>query len=256
MTRSTHFLALVMALAFVHHAVAQNPTMSLIPLVENVRRECVGGPNEGQTCSTTADCEVGPECQRTCPGTGVTCECNGDCPSGSCLQECFCNHVLEASPGDVISTEVFVSEWSPNGERLRSWQASFGMVSASDAVRPVGFDQPLVSSIECSTDEQCPEEYPFCANDRAFCNGECIGECMPVECLGPDQCAFEGIFADISRTDYVFHDIAVQVGPGLDISTIEYRAGALVLAGIRYWNQSQMRPPEAFSSYECLQDSF
>ena len=42
MTRSTHSLALLVTLACGQHALAQNPTISLIPLVDDVRRECVG----------------------------------------------------------------------------------------------------------------------------------------------------------------------------------------------------------------------
>ena len=74
-------------------AVAQNPTISLIPSAFATRK-CTGGPEQGDACSNAADCEstalgvVHPECERVCQGgtnDGEPCATLLDCEFGLCF---------------------------------------------------------------------------------------------------------------------------------------------------------------------------
>lgn len=243
MDRRTQTLLWLVTLAVTHHAFAQNPTISLIPLVDDVRRECVGGPNDGQACSTTSDCEVGPECQRVCdngPDAGTPCTSNSDCIFIECKRRCVCNYVIQAAPGDTITTEIFASDWSLNGEKLIAWEADVDMLSASSAILPVGWDHPIGISHDCFSDDYCTTlcvgggrlEGFNCRDDIDCGDGTC-SEPSPFPictgflgiCVGPNHDPSLGAFVDTSRSDYVFFG-SPQFGPAIDFSTLNYRFGS------------------------------
>ncbi len=244
MSRSTHSLVLLMTLAFVHHALAQNPTFSLLPLVGDIRRECGGGPNDGQSCTTGADCMVGPECQRVCegglndglaclgdldceecptfcsggPDDGLPCAdqddctfagCHPICSRGECAVNCTCNYVISAHPGDVITAEFFLSGWSPDGELLQAFQLDIDLLSIADEVRLLGYDRPSLPT-ECVSDEDCPQEFPLCY--------------LSYLCEGPDHDPKAGLFIDDTRTDYVFFGLPDVAG--FNVNYLRYSFGA------------------------------
>lgn len=195
-------------------ASAQTPTLSLVPIVDDVRRECVGGPNDGQSCTSAADCEVLPDCQRSCNGDPAQpCADSLDCVSGVvCEQHCFCNFVIAAEPGDVIETEVFASNWSAPGQRrLVAWQVQFELTQARDVVLPLGWDRAF-PGIFCGSGGACPPEYPIC-------------DPWTLRCVGPDHDPEQGVFSDTSRSDYVFFGLA-EVGPLFDLVSLDYRVGS------------------------------
>jgi len=59
---------------------------------------------------------------------------------------------IAAAPGDVIVAQVFLSGWSPNGEKLRGYQATLshmGFVNAEGgSVKPVGYDDAIEREAE------------------------------------------------------------------------------------------------------------
>ncbi len=200
-------------------ASAQTPTLSLVPIVDDVRRECVGGPNDGQPCTSAADCEVLPDCQRLCTAPpGRACATSPDCTMGQqthvCQQQCYCNNVITAEPGDVIPTEVFASNWSAPGQRrLAGWQVTIPFSQSSESVLPLGWDR-AIPDIPCTKKHDCPPEYPTC--------GPLTGRCV-----GPDHDPQQGLFVDTTRSDYVFFDLLGF--PVFDFSTLDYRVASYVL---------------------------
>ena len=209
MVRSMYSLAYLMTLAFVHHALAQNPTVSLIPLVDDVRRECAGGQNDGLTCTTAADCELGPDCQRFCTSgsnQGLPCSFVSDCDDQACPQRCSCNYAMDLAPGQTITTEIVASNWSPKGETLAGWQACVDNRSAAaHGIVPLGWHPGPVESL-CEADEDCEQEYPICWRGR---------------CVGVDHAPEQGAFVDNTRSDYVFFGLA-ELGPVMALGSLTY----------------------------------
>ncbi len=203
-------------------AIAQNATFSLIP-VGAFSRECVGGPREGQSCTTTSDCEVFPECDRVCKGgenAGQPCAVALDCLGAPCEQKCFCNYVITASPGDEIVTEILGSNWSPRGQHLLSWGFRVeGEVFGDTTAMPKGVDNPQFDCL-CFVDADCTE----CDEGRAPACWD-----LRLICASPDHDPTVGAFIDIARSDYVFFgcidfptvDLASHTDPG-------YRYGSTV----------------------------
>ncbi|MCH7871806.1 MAG: hypothetical protein IID33_08905 [Planctomycetes bacterium] len=104
---------------------------------------------------------------------------------------------ITVKPGDTIMAEIFVSDWSPDGERLVAYQTvlSFdALVSGtSGSVLPLGWDRPLTGAddIGCITDNDCPAEFPSCDAGGFFC-------------VGPNHDPAQGVFIDPNRGDWVF----------------------------------------------------
>ncbi|MFQ5494543.1 MAG: hypothetical protein ACE5EX_04100 [Phycisphaerae bacterium] len=107
-------LGLACAGVFAAGARAQQlPTVSYRAVRVNAR--CLGGANAGQECTQFCDCE-----SNFCTG--------GIRPADPAN--------ITASPGDVITVEAFISEWSPtlnNPERLRSFQISMNTLELDSA---------------------------------------------------------------------------------------------------------------------------
>lgn len=147
---------------------AQNPTIFYRSSGGNPSRECVGGPNDGQPCTSAASCEVGPDCERLCVGganDGLPCEVLSDCPSqgaesGTCVQRCFCNYVVQPF-GQTVNAELRARNW---GQRLTSYQARVDFTEIIDRVHPQGWTCIDLETF-CSSDDDCPPETPYCWHD-------------------------------------------------------------------------------------------
>ncbi len=169
MSRFPSGCASLAVLAFVSQlALAQRPTISLKPISGIVTKECVGGPDAGQVCTTTADCEndgggaMHLSCQRLCDGDqDEPCVTSLDCPVSAieCRQQCFCNSVV-ASPSLFYLTEILASGWSPR--RLAGFQVVIDLTDTASRVLPLGWDGPE-PPIPCSSDGDCPARYPICS---------------------------------------------------------------------------------------------
>lgn len=155
-------------------------------------------------------------------------------------------NTVTAKAGDTIVAEIYASNWSPNGEQLRAWQATinmFGFLSGErGAVLPLGWDRPI-EAVPCTSDEDCPENvqchlvdgqptycegafevvYGTCNSDEDCPEGQhCYSE--PHICAGPNYEPELGAFIDTSRADYVYFD-----RPELNaVSWLEYMYGSVV----------------------------
>ena len=205
----------------VSHALAQNPTLKLIPAANSTQR-CLGGPEHGELCGTTANCEldnfgvIHPECQRVCAtgdDAGDPCSDNIDCQNNVCQQQCFCNRWI-TNPPAFFSMQVRGTNWSPDGQALKAFQADVNWRSACDAIVPFGWDKPC-EPINCLLPENCPAAtYPNCNNQE--CEGtnhnpECFSficsvspPCNTVTC--PGDYVFSGLseLAATSTSDMTF----------------------------------------------------
>ena len=84
-------------------------------------------------------------------------------------------------PGDTIVAEIFVSDWSPSGERLMAYQTSLSrdafVSGTGGSVLPLGWDAPITSAddISCGPlNPPCPAEFPVCEvffGEHGFCIG-------------------------------------------------------------------------------------
>lgn len=110
----------------------------------------------GRPCFVAADCDMGAE-----PGA-----CGGDITP---------TNTLTVTEGDIIVTEVYLSDWSPKGERARVYQLEIDRFSffndGEGGVVPVRWDR----SIECFLCipgypgpgyPGCPEEWPNCIDGQ------------------------------------------------------------------------------------------
>lgn len=174
--------SLALAVFVSQTALAQSATISLKPIAENVRRECVGGPDAGQACTMTSDCEnddggvMHPECERLCGGDPEQpCVTSLDCPGSgtACEQQCYCNSVIKAGSSLFFLIDIFASGWSPH--LLRNWCVTVDLAPVKRSVLPMGWDRPW-PPIECSEDKDCPSRYPICASD-GLCEGPLHDPC-------------------------------------------------------------------------------
>jgi len=121
--------------------------------------------------------------------------------------------VITTEPGDIIEAEVFASNWSPYGERLAGWQVTIPFTQTWESVLPLGWDRPI-DDIFCNSGDDCPPEYPICY--------------WSLLCGGPGYDPEQGLFVDITRSEYVFFGLA-EFGPVFDFSRLDYRVGSGVL---------------------------
>lgn len=185
-----------------------------------------GTPNAGAVCAESADCDTvseppsedgccGPDCAHkirhvtTCqggPNDGDPCDEHADCESAPGAWDFFClgDYEIRLLANDVVITEIFGSDWSPNNgdrEKLRMWnfdivEAAFFSTSACQGnILPVGWDRPLETEVgECETDADCRPEWPICDNDAGDLNN----------CVGLNHHPETGFFIDSFRPDYVY----------------------------------------------------
>jgi hypothetical protein len=125
---------------------------------------------------------------------------------------------VSASPGDVIECEVFVSEWSPNGERLKAWQWGLDSFSLSNGRRERL--QILGGPRACLEQEECADLAAECY--MGFCYRPPVGGPRPCEepadCASSEECVAglcygsvpgaAGIYLDFLDPRYVFFGLA------------------------------------------------
>ena len=125
---------------------------------------------------------------------------------------------VSVNPGDVIELEFWGSEWSPEGQRLRSWQIAIDCdgYTSGDAgeLVPLGFDDPQFD-MPCTSDDDC-EPSLICYLIYGTSG----------YCAGPNNDPTLGGFVDESRSDYVYFNKPVIVDPFL--SPLCYRFGAIM----------------------------
>lgn len=210
----------------VGEAAAQNPTFWLEPEADYTQR-CLGGPEEGETCGDTEDCErdaggaLHDECRRVCgrgPDAGEPCASRLDCTGGTCAQQCFCNRWITTVP-QYFTAQLRGKNWSPNGEALIRWQVSVELEPLCPSVIPAGWDRPC-SAIEftpCETSANCPSEYPECGPE-SICQGASHAPCGTT-CDTTSICT--------SQSDYVFRDQTTLSAVRCD--TLSFTFGDLLL---------------------------
>ena len=148
---------------------------------------------------------------------------------------------ITVNPGDVIHAEVFASDWSPNGERLKAYDIVIprsGFSSgASGTVLPLGWDRAVDAEDDapCQVDSDCPAEWPVCLSPFGFC-------------VGPDYDPSMGVFVDDLRADWVLSPCNSSANPclalvGLDISGELIRFGGAILS---VGNAPTYSPPEKY----------
>lgn len=98
---------------------------------------------------------------------------------------------IQVVPGDIIEVEIFLSDWSPNGERLESW---------SVRIEPDGFSSGRIGYV------YLPGYVPwYCPFAECGSDGECFPaglKCVNGCCYGPE--VHDNVFIDMTRKDYVF----------------------------------------------------
>jgi hypothetical protein len=175
--------------------VAQATTFSLKAVKKNPT--CIAGL-VGEFCATDRQCDTSPGSLDGVCGGNIT-------PTNN----------ITARVGDKIVAEIYVSDWSPQGQKARTWQATIDMYSffsgSSGAIVPVGWDRPL-EYLYCEDNSDCPPEWPVCFWDIAFCSG-------------PAHDPEPSALIDSTRADYIF------VGKS-EISAVDYafyRLGSALL---------------------------
>jgi len=161
---------------------AEATTFSLKAVKKNPT--CIAGL-VGEFCATDRQCDT----VSTPPSLdGV---CGGNIPP---------TNNITARVGDQIVAEIYVSDWSPQGQEAHLWQATVDIHSffsgSSGAVLPVGWDRPPwppypYCFIYCESDSDCPAEWPVCQWNGMYCSG-------------PNHEAEQSFLLDTTRADYVF----------------------------------------------------
>lgn len=130
---------------------------------------------------------------------------------------------ITVNPGDIIEAEVFVSEWSPNGETSVAFQASIARASfvsgTQGSIAPVGWDRTLLDEddIACPNGVgDCPSEWPVC---MALPDGG--------NCVGPDYEPALGLFMEDTRSDWALSPCNVGADPCLALAVIDM-SGTLI----------------------------
>ncbi len=198
--------------------------------------ECAGGANAGAPCQSREDCDsdvCGPDSAHQVahvtrcnggPNAGELCDSHADCESAPGAWDYFCigDYEIWLRADDMIITEVYVSEWSPNddidNEGARLWQFDIDEFSFTNddcpdgGVFPYHWDRaPLPPS--CATGP-CPPEWPVCD---------------PLNiCVGPNHHPEDGFFIDASNPDYIFY--LVSEFPAVDY--VMLRAGSTNLSAV------------------------
>ncbi len=144
----------------------QNPTISLQAVKLNP--VCIGGNDAGFSCMQDCDC------------TGVGARCGGEItPTNN----------ITANPGDIIVAEVFAREWSPVGEKLRSFQVEIPNETTDER-----------GSVRIAEALHCCSASTDCAIYSAFATCS-SGICVNTPLLDARAGA---VFSDDTRADYVF----------------------------------------------------
>ena len=190
----------------------------------------------------------------TCTAGRVGLICGGDrqCDTGppptfdgQCGGDITPTNTVSAEPGDIIVAEVFGSNWSPDGQRLRAYQFSIdeeGFTSGCGTILPYGWDGPPPTDVWCETDANCPAGM-WCDTDWGECNpAECMSDadcppewpvCQVVQtCTGPNHDPKRVAFVDefrLDELDWVF--MGCEVLGAIDASAIGYRYGWLLGPG-------------------------
>ncbi len=112
-------------------------------------------------------------------------------------------------PGDTITAEIFLSNWTTTVERLLGYQTAISgdvLVGGQRGnIMPVGWDRPLTQAddigctttavdMDCLPSTDCPAEFPCCDvffGDRGVC-------------VGLNHDPSQGVFIDVDRADFVF----------------------------------------------------
>ncbi|MCH7592390.1 MAG: hypothetical protein IH989_06400, partial [Planctomycetes bacterium] len=102
-------------------------------------------------------------------------------------------NTISVNPGDVVTAEIFIRDWTRTVERLLSYQTAINRASFASGTRgtvlPLGWDAPPTDDIGCTTSADCPAEFPVCEVILAQ-NGICVG---------PNHDPSQGVFIDGTR---------------------------------------------------------
>lgn len=128
------------------------------------------------------------------------------------------NEIIIPGGAVTVTLEIRIANWDPH--ELRIWQVMFDLsgFTSGDAgtAYPLGWDRPMQPS-PCSSDANCPPEWPFC---------------FPLwdRCVGPDHDPEIGAFIDESRSDFVFYGL-----PTINaVDLLSYRFGCTSLDPNQY----------------------
>ena len=105
-------------------------------------------------------------------------------------------NALSAEAGDIIECEIFISDWSPLGQKLIAFHAVIRRESFLSGIggqlTQLGWDRPPIPKLDytCSTDADCPSEFPICLPEGI--------------CVGPNYDPSQGAFIVRNRPDWVF----------------------------------------------------
>ncbi len=145
----------------------------------------------------------GPSCRNPCGGVGTRTCGSGPCATlkavgvnGNPISPTEC---VQARPGDLIETEIYISGWGENIQDLRVYQLDLLLQNAavsgtSGTVLPLGWDAPL-DFMPCSAG--CPLNY-------SICSSECV------KCVGPNHDPEMGAFITRDREDYALFGHSVE----------------------------------------------
>ncbi len=142
-------------------------------------------------------------------------------------------HELAASTGDIIECEVLLSEWSPNGERLRAWQWALDSFSLSNGPRQplqvLGGPRPCIEQRDCADlGAECVAGFCYWGDQRP-----CVAQ---LDCADRDTecvkgfCWFSvpfaaGVLLRLADPRYVFRELPQITAT----DTIGARVGALLV---------------------------
>ena len=144
---------------------------------------------------------------------------------------------ISVVPGDTITAEIFLFDWTTTVERLLSYQTAISRDALVSGTRgkllPLGWDAPLApaDAISCGgVHPPCPAEFPVCElGDRGVC-------------IGLDHDPSQGVFIGSptgelpTRPDWVFIDpnanppASLAVLTAIDFRSPDLRYGAVLIS--------------------------
>ena len=145
--------------------------------------------------------------------TDSLCAIDADCGTGRCGGEVAPTNRVVAAPGSILTTEIFLSDWSPMGDHLSAYKVTIGTASLLGSLH--GRLSPHDSYRPCDNDSDCVDLGRPCV----------AGRC------GGDPADSDGVRIDTSRADYVFYPQPII----LSVAAVpDARVGATALHGGEY----------------------
>lgn len=106
-------------------------------------------------------------------------------------------NTTDVNPGDVVTAEIFIRDWTTTIERLAAYRTAINRDSFVSGTRgtvlPLGWDAPPTDDIGCTTSADCPTEFPVCQ----------LFDVLGGLCIGPDHDPSIGVYIECARSDSV-----------------------------------------------------